>query len=484
MAVHSSNRTLIAGFAIILSSVAVLVALIFEHLNTMDEVRDYNRVLQIKTTAAHRMAESIRNRNFSLAVTPSYEDFFDRDDEKQRFAGYAREFLKEREKLMASGLDAVETKAFAMVIERIRDAQPVVEAAMDLAVEDGGTTEVQERVSGAWQTQTDALKALDNFTQVVNAQAQRRTAEADRKMRLNLQFAVGLGFVVLVLCAITAFIVTRREAHSRNALVLAADEITNLNERLQEENLRISSELNVAKKLQEMVLPNDTELTAITELDIAAHMSPAEEVGGDYYDVLQCCDGHVLVGIGDVTGHGLESGVIMLMVQSMVRALMETGKPELRGSLATINQVIYRNSARMSTDKNLTLAVIHYYDGKIRIAGQHEEVLVIRQGNMERVDTIDLGFPIGIEENITPFISEYSTHLDAGDVVVLYTDGITEAENSEGELYGMNPMFKVIKEHWSEPAEIIRTALIEDVNAFIGDSKVHDDVTLVVIKRC
>ena len=477
------NRTLIGGFSIILISVLALALLILNHLGDMDSARQGNTILRVKTEAAFRMAEAIRNRNFSLAVAPTFEDYFDRDDEKQRFSGYARDFLVERDKLFGVGMNDAETAAFDQVILKIGESQPVVEKAINEAVEQGDTLAVRDMVSAAWQIQTQALKKLDIFVQTTNVEAGKDLDATNNAMQLKLQFAVALGAIVLILSAITAVVVIRRESESRGALVNAAEEIHVLNGRLKQENVRISAELGVAQKIQEMILPRESELTVITELDIAAYMNPADEVGGDYYDVLQCCEGHVLIGIGDVTGHGLESGVIMLMVQSLVRALMERNEPNLKESLITINQVIYRNAARMNTDKNLSLSIVHYFDGRIRVAGQHEELLIIRDGIIERIDTIDLGFPIGLEENISSFISEYETHLNTNDVVVLYTDGIVEAEDLDGELYGMDRMCDVITKHWQEDSAILRTALVDDVNSFINDGKIHDDITLVVIKR-
>jgi sigma-B regulation protein RsbU (phosphoserine phosphatase) len=96
-------------------------------------------------------------------------------------------------------------------------------------------------------------------------------------------------------------------------LIEANQEINSLNQRLTVENYRMSSELAVTRKLQEMILPRAKELNSIKELDIVGFMEPADEVGGDYYDVLQR-NGRIKIGIGDVTGHGLESGVIMIMV--------------------------------------------------------------------------------------------------------------------------------------------------------------------------
>ncbi|MFQ3626806.1 MAG: AAA family ATPase, partial [Cyanobacteriota bacterium] len=106
-------------------------------------------------------------------------------------------------------------------------------------------------------------------------------------------------------------------------LARANDEITLLNQQLQSENLRMGAELAITRQIQQMVLPKDHELDQIEGLEIAGFMEPADEVGGDYYDVLHD-NGAVKIGIGDITGHGLESGMLMLMVQTAVRTLLST----------------------------------------------------------------------------------------------------------------------------------------------------------------
>ncbi|TGT13743.1 HAMP domain-containing protein, partial [Mesorhizobium sp. M8A.F.Ca.ET.213.01.1.1] len=122
-------------------------------------------------------------------------------------------------------------------------------------------------------------------------------------------------------------------------------EISALNEKLRDENVRLGAELAVARQIQMMVLPKPFELEAIPGLEIAAYMRPADEVGGDYYDVLQN-GSRVKVGIGDVTGHGLESGVLMLMVQSVARALQEANEANPHQFLNRLNSAIYKNIER------------------------------------------------------------------------------------------------------------------------------------------
>jgi serine phosphatase RsbU (regulator of sigma subunit) len=256
------------------------------------------------------------------------------------------------------------------------------------------------------------------------------------------------------------------------------------NAQLQAENLRMGAELDVTRKLQYMLLPTAEELDQIADLDIACYMEPADEVGGDYYDVLQY-DGLIKIGIGDVTGHGLESGVLMVMTQAIVRALLANGETDPVRFLATLNRALYGNVQRMGTDKNLTLALLDYEAGEVRLSGQHEHMLVVRgDGTVDVVDTIDLGFPMALTDEIADFIQHTTVHLQPGDGVVLYTDGITEAENLAREQYGLARLCTVVSQHWGAPAEVVKECVVKDVHQYMGAQKMYDDITLVVVKRC
>ena len=259
---------------------------------------------------------------------------------------------------------------------------------------------------------------------------------------------------------------------------------THLNlKQLSLENLRLGAELEVTQKLQQMLLPQAEELRHIDGLDIASHMQPADEVGGDYYDVLKH-NGRVKIGIGDVTGHGLESGVIMLMTQTAVRTLFNSGETDPVRFLATLNQTVYDNVQRIGTDKNLSLSLLDVEPGEVKLSGQHEELIVVRHnGAVEIIDTTDLGFPIGLDQEIVQFIGQKAIHLQTGDGVVLFTDGITEAENPAREQYGLDRLCATLSRHWLQPAEAIKEAVIADVRTFIGTQRIYDDITLLVLKQ-
>ncbi|HMN26534.1 MAG TPA: two-component regulator propeller domain-containing protein [Caldilineaceae bacterium] len=270
-------------------------------------------------------------------------------------------------------------------------------------------------------------------------------------------------------------------------LATANEQITALNERLKAENMRLSAELEVTRHLQQMILPKTHELQEIEGLDIAGFMEPADEVGGDYYDILHH-NGHVKIGIGDVTGHGLESGVLMLMTQMGVRTLLTNGEQDAKRFMTTLNRTLYDNAQRIGTPRTLTLSLLDYRAGCLTLSGHHEELIVVRQASdrdwaIERIDTFGLGFPIGMQGDIDDLVGQLTIELQPGDGVVLYTDGITEAINMDHVEYGLECLCAVVRQNWAAPAELIKQAIIADLRRHIGQQAVFDDITVVVLKQ-
>lgn len=266
-------------------------------------------------------------------------------------------------------------------------------------------------------------------------------------------------------------------------LTEANDQIKTLNHKLSAENSRMSSELEILQKMQAMILPKALELSKIKDLDISGFMQPAEEIGGDYYDILET-EGGVTIGIGDVTGHGLESGILMVMTQTAIRTLKESGEQDLIKFVDILNRTLYDNVQRMEADRDLTLSILNYEQGTLQITGQHEDIIVVRaSGEIEQVSTVDLGIPIAFDEEIMPFLDQVSLELNPGDGMVLYTDGITETTNSQQQPYGIDRLCDVIHRYWSLSVEEIKQAILKDFYEFVDHQNLVDDITLLVIKR-
>lgn len=256
-------------------------------------------------------------------------------------------------------------------------------------------------------------------------------------------------------------------------------------QRLAQENLRMGLELDVAQRLQAMILPKGAELKQHAGLEIAAHMVPASEIGGDIYDVLAGPNGSTCLVIGDVTDHGLASGVVMLMAQAALRTALEQTEGDLVRSLVRVNSVIYKNvSERMGDARNLTLALLHYEDGVVKVAGQHESVIIVRaSGEVEEIDTLPLGINVGLLPEVDDMMALSSFSLGLGDLMVLYTDGVTEAESPGKAEFGTGRLKQSVQARRTLPCDAIVRGVFDDIYAWIGAGAVLDDITLVLVRR-
>lgn len=245
------------------------------------------------------------------------------------------------------------------------------------------------------------------------------------------------------------------------------------------EKHRLENELEIAEQIQTSITPD---AFAIEGLDIAAGMEPASEVGGDYYDAI-AVDGGGWIAIGDVAGHGLSSGLVMLMAQTSVASLVEA-VPEAspRGVLMSVNRVIYDNvHRRMRRNRHMTMSVIRYFsDGRMVVAGAHLDIALLRAatGKVEEVQTV--GTWIGMVEEIGAVTTETEIELDLGDVMVLYTDGVTEAESAAGEMFGFDRLSRVIATTAGNGPAAVRDAVFDAVRGWRAAKQ--DDASVVVMK--
>ncbi|MDI1429908.1 PP2C family protein-serine/threonine phosphatase [Polyangium sorediatum] len=242
---------------------------------------------------------------------------------------------------------------------------------------------------------------------------------------------------------------------------------------------RLEKELEISARIQTSILPRRLDVPG---LDVAARMIPASEVGGDYYDVFPVEGGGILA-IGDVAGHGLQSGLVMLMVQSAIAALgREDPSARPKDLVRVLNLVLYDNIRnRLRNDEHVTLTVMRYHrSGRVVFAGAHEDILILRArtGKVEMIPT--LGPWVGAMRDVARTVQDDELVLEDGDVMVLYTDGVTEARSASGEMYGMERLTQQIQALAGEPVERIRDVILDDVARFARVQE--DDVTLVVVR--
>lgn len=279
------------------------------------------------------------------------------------------------------------------------------------------------------------------------------------------------------------------------------------NEQQAVERARVDEQLHIARQLQKLILPRDTEVPGI---DIAYEVLPADLVGGDYLDVLPCQDG-AWVAVGDVSGHGIGAGMTMFMVQSAMSALCrqvegrrggqaglvqaelgqaESGQGE-RGLIDDrrpsavvkhLNDVLYENiRVRREADDYITfVAALVTCDGKVRYSGGHLDILVKRRtGELEVVHT--RGAWIGAFPTIDHALFDDELALDDGDMIVLYTDGVTEARNGRGEQFGPDRLHSIVREAGDGDPRRLRDAVIDAVRRW-SDDVPADDVTILTLR--
>jgi serine phosphatase RsbU (regulator of sigma subunit) len=248
------------------------------------------------------------------------------------------------------------------------------------------------------------------------------------------------------------------------------------------ERERLRREMELAESVQTSLLPA---LAPVDDLNVWARMLPADEIGGDYYDVLRTAgDALPWFAIGDVAGHGLSAGLIMMMTQSSLATAIDEGNGQTsKSAIARVNRVVHGNvRGRWGVSQHMTLTVLRYLgEGSFEHAGAHEELIVWRREQKECELIATRGTWIGAIADISAVTRDQRFELGRGDVLVLYTDGIIEAKQDGGkQRYGIERLCRTIAEVAETPEQIVERVLA-DVSAF--SSVREDDQTIMVIAR-
>ncbi|HXX67014.1 MAG TPA: substrate-binding domain-containing protein [Polyangiaceae bacterium] len=245
------------------------------------------------------------------------------------------------------------------------------------------------------------------------------------------------------------------------------------------ERERLEKEMEIAARIQTTIIPKGV---LVPGLDIAAIMIPASEVGGDYYDVIPC-DGGCWIGVGDVAGHGLQTGLVMVMIQSIVAALIRRDSRSSPSEVyGVLNAVLYENvRRRMSQDEHATLTLLRYEGGRFVCAGAHEDIIVFRRSRGECESFETRGPWVGAVPTVDGALVEMSISLEVGDIMVLYTDGVTEAKDARGVQFGLERVRTIVERVSDQPVQSVRDHLVAAVRSWTQTQE--DDVSLIVVRR-
>ena len=251
---------------------------------------------------------------------------------------------------------------------------------------------------------------------------------------------------------------------------------------IEREKLRLDEELGIARRIQRSLLPPST--PKIDGLCIADLCEPALEVGGDYYDFFQLAPRRLGLLVADVSGKGTSAALYMAELKGLVLALSRVHRSP-RALMLELNELLADHLDNRSFI-TMTYAVIDLDAGTLTMArAGHTPLLFCSKGDCRLIvpDGMVLGLRLpGAAKRFGDIIREHTEAISPGDVIVLYTDGITEAMNLEGDLFGDEALQQVVRTHCSLDSSGIRERILRDVRAFVGDAEPHDDMTMVVVK--
>jgi serine phosphatase RsbU (regulator of sigma subunit) len=245
--------------------------------------------------------------------------------------------------------------------------------------------------------------------------------------------------------------------------------------------LRMEKDLSFARDIQMSMLPESC--PTIEGYQIAASSTPAREVSGDFFDFIDIDEGKIGFVIADVTGKSVSGALVMTAAKSVFRLLSE--------EKLSVGDIMIRANKQIKKDitkaKGMFVALLYaelnVADKSLGLcsAGQTQPILLsAKTGEATLIETEGDAFPLGIIDFAE--YQETKLQLDSGDLVVFYTDGVVEALNKKGKMYGFERFLEVIKDNSGLDADIFLEKLIDDVNRFVGKAEQHDDLTIVVIK--
>ena len=252
---------------------------------------------------------------------------------------------------------------------------------------------------------------------------------------------------------------------------------------LELEKERIEAELSLATRIQISALPKeDPAFPDRKEFDLFADMKPARDVGGDFYDFFLIDDDHLGLVIADVSGKGVPAALFMMVAMSMIRqTAMQAGSGADPGAvLQSVNrQICSRNPEEMFV--TVWLGILEISTGKLTCsdAGHEYPLLINADGSLRVVKEVH-GFVLGAMEMVR--YRSYSLLLEPGDTIFVYTDGVTEADNIEKELFGMDRLTDAVSESGNPAPRELVGQIEAKVRAFAAQAPQADDMTMLCLR--
>ena len=253
------------------------------------------------------------------------------------------------------------------------------------------------------------------------------------------------------------------------------------------EKERLKQEMVIAKHIQTSLYPP---LNKHKEFEISVEMKPATEVGGDYYDITYDINNDFWLAIGDVSGHGLIPGLIMIMAETSFNTIIKNSKEHStpKDAIIAVNKLLYENiNDRLKETYFMTMTFLKYKEnGVFQYAGLNLDILIYR-AKFKKIEIAKTnGCVLGIIDNIDTVTDNLELHIDIGDIILLYTDGITESNKRDSDknlmFFGEEKIISTFLDNAEKPLEEIKNQIFAESLKWC-DHKQKDDMTVMLVKR-
>lgn len=254
------------------------------------------------------------------------------------------------------------------------------------------------------------------------------------------------------------------------------------NSRLLQESIekeRLEKELDVAREMQRKLIPET--LPAFSQLQISAAFIPAFEVGGDYYDFFPMGDQKTAFIIADVSGKGISAAFIMAEIRGIFEIVSrQHSRP--KEVLCTVNAALQRMLDRRHFITGV-YGIIDEANGSVTFSrAGHTPILLVRKETVQPIQPKGIGLGISYTPLFDESLEEYAIQLEPNDVLVFYTDGITESKNGNNEDFGQAKLMEIVHAYRHEPPEVMQNKILESLTVFSQNMQQHDDITLLIFK--
>ncbi|HSY49684.1 MAG TPA: SpoIIE family protein phosphatase [Thermoanaerobaculia bacterium] len=242
------------------------------------------------------------------------------------------------------------------------------------------------------------------------------------------------------------------------------------------ENERLQSEIEIAASIQRNLLPKEG--PQFRGVSFSAHFEPTASIGGDYYDVFNIDKTRLAVAIGDVSGHGLSTGLVMAMVKAAITTLVEEGAEET-SLFHRLNDLVFRSTERRAF-MTLAFTIFDLEKGTIRHTNAgHLYPYLLREGQPPRGIEVP-SLPLGVRSTISTHTAEVD--LQEGDAIVYLSDGIVEAQDEQGEPFGFDHLEALLAGSTDRSPSTIRDKILEAVARHCGTRPADDDRTVMILR--